>query len=839
MKNINHESLINQIMITLICALLFFTNILVGAPTNTNISIINIIVIEIAMIFFIIRKLLKKEKILENKLDIFIFIFCMSPIIPVIFNAYSSLSGSIQYIIRYITIFLVYIMVRDITKNNPKIMRLIINITIISSVILTIIGIDKMSTKFFLPFTRAIGSIEIEYEEIRMNSLFSYANTFAAFCSFGLFLAIGEYLREYRKKIKFLYASGIFIIEVGIILSYSRTVFIILFLLLIFYLILLKKKEKIIDAIFCIIITGLFAILYSNIYMKNLLSGNFIYIWIALFIFAVTTPGILLLCTKIHKYIYSLKIKNIILIASISIILLILILIIGLSRTAPLILFNNTNSNRKVEKEIYRVEENKKYSFVFDIESKSKYENVDIYKISILEKNKYFDNIKQTELMFGNFKGKKEIDIITDEDTTEIFIVFSSEFVDESSYLKINHLWINGNEEALDYQYLPYNLVSKIKNINFNTKSAWERGIFIADAMKLIKDNIFFGIGGDGWQFRQGEVQEYLYGTKEVHCYPIQVFLEFGIIGFISLIGIVILCMKKFYSYLRESNMENKIEIISMAMAILLIFLHSIVDFDMSFLCVSITMFSFLGILNAIIEKKKTCKQTRNIINVVIFIALIPLLGINLLNHKVNTYIERMKKENNIEKKYVILQEINRYPTYLLDVKKENLYLNKRYTQNEENIIKYAEYMLKHERYEEGLNLCSTLIHSYANLKDNGWLEETERLCNIAINIPIKQKYNVMENIERQEIYLNISYFLFKQYHETNEQKLIELADRLSKQVLLEYDETLNRIQDYQKCRYPKQDRDNYVETVKQNYEDAKKYIGEYENEIFGFNVSI
>ena len=80
---------------------------------------------------------------------------------------------------------------------------------------------------------------------------------------------------------------------------------------------------------------------------------------------------------------------------------------------------------------------------------------------------------------------------------------------------------------------------------------------------------------------------------------------------------------------------------------------------------------------------------------------------------------------------------------------------------------------------------------------------------------------------------------MFKQYHETNKQKLIELAERLSKQVLIEYDETLNRTQDYQKCRYPKQDRDNYIEIVKQNYEDAKKYIGEYENEIFGFNVSI
>ena len=358
---------------------------------------INIIVTLVAMIFIITKKISKKEKIIENKLDICVLVLCLSSCIPLIFNTYTTLTECINYILKYISAFLIYMIVKNLTKENPRLKTYITNIVIISAVLLVIFGIDKMSTNIFLPLAKAINVPEITYEETRMDSFFSYANTFAAFCSMALFLAIGGYIKAQKGIKKCIYGIAIFLLETGIILSYSRIIFIFLAIVFLRYLILLKNKEHRIKALECTIITGIFA---------------------------------------------------------------------------------------------------------------------DIFKITILEKNKYFDDIKKTEIEFGTYSGEKEISITTTENTTEIFIVFSSLIAKDEMYLKVNKLLINNHEEVLNYKYLSTSLVNKIKNINFNTKSAWERGVFITDALKLVKTNFLFGIGGDGWQYREGEVQSYYYWAR-------------------------------------------------------------------------------------------------------------------------------------------------------------------------------------------------------------------------------------------------------------------------------------------------------------------------------------
>lgn len=352
-------------------------------------------------------------------------------------------------------------------------------------------------------------------------------------------------------------------------------------------------------------------------------------------------------------------------------IIIIIIIIIGLQQTKPLVMFNTSTSEKEITKEIYQVQGNTNYTFTFDLEAKSIYTNTDIFKVTILEKNKYFDDIKQTEIEFGTYIGKKEISITTTENTTEIFIIFSSKIVKEDIYLKINKLFINNHEEVLNYKYLPTNLVNKIKNINFNTKSAWERGIFITDALKLVKSNFLFGIGGDGWQYREGEVQSYYYWAREVHSYPVQVFLEFGIVGFLSLVGIVILVIKYSYTYLKQ---KKDIEFVTILCSILIVFLHRFLDFDMSHMCIMLMIFTLLGILSTTcVPENAEKKKTKNVVNILIFIGLLLILGINGLNQFIYTKIVEVEDENNVDIAYEELQDINQYPTYLLPVKEQNI----------------------------------------------------------------------------------------------------------------------------------------------------------------------
>lgn len=850
-KRLEKETITDKILAFLMLITLFVTNILIGSPTNYNSTTINIIVTLVAMIFIITKKISKKENILENKLDICVLILCISSSSPLIFNTYTTLTGCINYILKYISAFLIYIMVKDLTKENPKLKTYITNTIIISAVLLVILGIDKMSTNIFLPFAKAINVPEIAYEEIRMDSFFSYANAFAIFCSMALFLAIGNSIKyvkltaqsesnnqtSYRQnkdinvseKIKkYIYGVAIFLLETGIILSYSRITFIFLAIVFIIYLILLKNKELRIEVLGITVITGIFAIIYATIYMKLLSSGNYMMLWLLLLIFSILASAVATIAEKINHKLVKIKMKHMIFSISIICIIMIIVIVIGLHQTEPLVMFNTNNAEKEITKEIYQVQGNTNYTFTFDVEAKSNYKDIDIFKITLLEKNKYFDDIKQTEIEFGTYSGEKEITITTAENTTEIFIIFSSQIAKEDMYLKINKLLVNNNEEILNYKYLPTSLVSKIKNINFNTKSAWERGVFITDAIKLVKNNFLFGIGGDGWQYREGEVQSYSYWAREVHSYPIQVLLEFGMIGFFALIGAVMLVIKHSYIYLKK---QKDIEFTTILCSILVVFLHSFLDFDMSYICIMIMIFALLGIINAIAMPRKK-ETTKNIINILIFIGLILILGINGLNQLIYSKISVVEDENNVEIAYEELQDINQYPTYLLPVKKQNLNITEMYSKAHKidknaEIVENLEFMLKYEKYNNALENCKKLIEVYSeiNITEEEYIKKVEKVCTIAKKSKISEIYGADKNIKRQLLYLDIVEILNRQYEKTQNEKLIKLSNEMCQIIIDEYDDVLEKISDYEKCRTTKENSEQTIEILKENYEKAKSML--------------
>ena len=67
---------------------------------------------------------------------------------------------------------------------------------------------------------------------------------------------------------------------------------------------------------------------------------------------------------------------------------------------------------------------------------------------------------------------------------------------------------------AINYKFIPMSFVNNIQSLTLENKNIWERGVFITDALKLVKTNFLFGIGGDGWQYREGEVQSYYYWAR-------------------------------------------------------------------------------------------------------------------------------------------------------------------------------------------------------------------------------------------------------------------------------------------------------------------------------------
>lgn len=112
---------------------------------------------------------------------------------------------------------------------------------------------------------------------------------------------------------------------------------------------------------------------------------------------------------------------------------------------------------------------------------------------------------------------------------------------------------------------------------------------------------------GDGYKYILPEYQQYLYGTNEVHCYSLEIWMEFGIIGILSLILIIIEVIIKFIKKLREKQVKN-LEF-TLFTILLFILIHSFIDFDMSFMYIQVIFFIVIGLLNQDNEQRIYCQK--------------------------------------------------------------------------------------------------------------------------------------------------------------------------------------------------------------------------------------
>ena len=239
------KKLIKHINIIIILAIILLVTFLIGTPLdNKNVQIIYIAIGTYTIIYYIL-KIIKKEKVTINKLDICVGILVVSTTIPLIFKTYVSLSGTIYNIIKFFSIYNMYLITKTECKKNPQYINIIINTIIISILILCAIGIDEITVNNLKTLKNFIDYKYVKYDEIRISSLFSYPNTMAAVTGVGIFLCAGYVLQSKSTKKKLLYTIIMLIMLIVFLLTYSRLAYIIFTLACILYLIILAKKYNI------------------------------------------------------------------------------------------------------------------------------------------------------------------------------------------------------------------------------------------------------------------------------------------------------------------------------------------------------------------------------------------------------------------------------------------------------------------------------------------------------------------------------------------------------------------------------------------------------------------
>lgn len=688
--------------------------ILIGSPIKYNCLALNIGIIIIGSIYILYKILKKKQNVINRKMDIIVLIFCLSPIIPLMFNTYSSLEETLVSLIKYISIFNFYIILKDIVIKEEN---LITNILIMGGTILVILGIDEMTSKILIQFTPKLGLPYVINYENRMFSTLGYANSFAIIMAITLLIAISK-----CKTTKEIFSSFIFIFLSGLLLSYSRSV-LLLFIAVCFIYICFAKDETKIYKSYVIVMNLVLSFIYMKIFEIILSNEQYILIWIVTIITFILSIIIAKCITKNYERINKVEKKTYIKLGAVIVILMGVMYFIGIHLDVPLTLFLDREENNEVRYNIYNINPNEHYIFTFDINAKSKLDNIENYSIKIIEENKYYDTVQTHEITFNNYIGIKTIEFTASKETHSVVILFNNNIQTAQQGLTINSLYINDSKYILEYAYLPVKLVKRIENFTLENKSLWERTTFFKDGLKIASQNFFTGTGGRGWLYNYEDVQSYVYASTEIHNYLIQIFVENGIVSVIAWISICIYCIFRIAK--RWKNKHIKI----IDLAFILLSLHSLVDFDMSFYCI---MLIWIVLFTIILKEdhnhiEKNIKNHTNMqikLHKLISISLI-LLNISILILSIYTF--RLKQ----------------YNASILD----SLEFAKIY-QEDNDVIEYIKKYTTNERYKKFYDILKNIDYQEISIENMEYVYQSLKEQNIVVNT----KYNIERNLVMKQI---------------------------------------------------------------------------------------
>lgn len=179
---------------------------------------------------------------------------------------------------------------------------------------------------------------------------------------------------------------------------------------------------------------------------------------------------------------------------------------------------------------------------------------------------------------------------------------------------------------------LPQNISVRLENINFNQHSVLERFTFYKDAMKVLADYPIIGAGGGAWASLYEQYQNNPYTSTQAHNFFLQYLIEVGLIGFLIFMSFIAYV---FYKYVRgyvRADDEGRNNHFLYLILVLSILIHSILDFNMSYVFMGILVFLGLGGMAAVMDSKPIKKWSvqdstaRNIYTAVIGLASIIVL---------------------------------------------------------------------------------------------------------------------------------------------------------------------------------------------------------------------
>lgn len=145
---------------------------------------------------------------------------------------------------------------------------------------------------------------------------------------------------------------------------------------------------------------------------------------------------------------------------------------------------------------------------------------------------------------------------------------------------------------------LPDKIAARFENINLQQHSVLERLTFYKDGLRVAEDYPLLGGGGGAWQAMFEQYQNNPYWSRQAHSFFVQVLVESGWLGLLAVVGLLafvyFLYIRSFIRYPELRGSHFVFFIFSLALLV-----HSVIDFDMSYIYIISLVFISLGCMLA------------------------------------------------------------------------------------------------------------------------------------------------------------------------------------------------------------------------------------------------
>lgn len=132
---------------------------------------------------------------------------------------------------------------------------------------------------------------------------------------------------------------------------------------------------------------------------------------------------------------------------------------------------------------------------------------------------------------------------------------------------------------------LPPELTKRISEFSLSSSTVSERSVFFKDACKIFAQHPILGIGGDCWQYVYPSVQTQFYTVAHPHSYFAEMMTDAGIFGVLLFAFLVFVVI---YNIVKCKKTDLSVSLITV---FVIIFLHTMFDFDTDYYTIQILLF--------------------------------------------------------------------------------------------------------------------------------------------------------------------------------------------------------------------------------------------------------